>query len=142
MRKNQPKSCSQFYNKHKVLEKLKSDAKHEQKFCRKNSNETLLEHYIETVKNEFTENIHEKLGIRVIQFKVAGLGLPVENEPTTMKFLNPINREKTLSLFYTKSEKEKEILNEMLDRFLFIIGITNTIGRIHVQSFADYRLCE
>ena len=86
MRKKQPKPYFQFYNQNELLEKLKSDAKHERQFCRK----TLLDHYIETVKNEFTKNIHEKLGIKVNNIKLAGHGASIENGPTTMKFLDPL----------------------------------------------------
>ena len=69
---------------------------------------------------------------------LAGHGATVENGPTTMKFLDPKNREKLFSLYFTKDKREEEDLNLMLDEALIIIGVSNKIGKIRVQNFADY----
>ena len=138
MKKDQPKDCKKFYIKNKLLKKLIANAKHEKKFRIGTSKQTLLESILENSKNEFTDNIHNKLGIRVNQVKKAGHGANVENGHTTMKFLDPANREKVLSLYFTKNDKEKEDLNLLLDQALIIIGVTNRIGKIRVQSFANY----
>ena len=89
MKKDQPKDCKKFYMKNKLLKRLIANAKHEKKFGIGTSKQTLLESILENAKNEFTDNIHNKLGIRVNQVKKAGHGANVENGPTTMKFLDP-----------------------------------------------------
>ena len=87
MRKNQSSDCYQFYSKHKLLDKLESDSKNEGIFCRKTGFQTLHYSYIETVKNDFTKNIHEKMKIRVNQVKPCNKSAQVENGATTMIFL-------------------------------------------------------
>ena len=71
-------------------------------------------------------------------FVILGHGASVENGPTTMKFLDPKNRTKVLSLFYCINEEEQKNLDSMLEQANVIIGVTNRIGKIKVQAFQKY----
>ena len=62
----------------------------------------------------------------------------VENGPMAMKALDPDNREAFLSICYFENDQEKEDMNELLDRMLIIISITNSIGKIYVKKFHDF----
>jgi hypothetical protein len=66
-----------------------------------------------------------------------GHGGSIENGPTTMKFLTPKNRSKSLSLYHC-TDQEKEDLNLMFDQARVIIAVTNKIGKINCQKFNEY----
>ena len=98
-----------FYTEVKILEALEKNAKGEKKFRKILLNQTLLQSYLAIAKYEFTNNVKGKLGIRVNEVKVAGHGRSVENGPTTMIFLHPDNRKKSLAYSTVKMKKKKKI---------------------------------
>ena len=62
----------------------------------------------------------------------------MENGNTTLKFLQPDDREKVIDLFYCKDDIEIVNLNTLLDQASVIIRVTNKIGKIKVQEFQEY----
>ena len=116
---------------------MKNNAKKEIKFRRKFSNQTLLQKHLDSAKNDFTRDVHTELGIKINQVKVAGHGANVENGPTTMKFLDPENRDIVLDLFNCRNKEEENNLHMMLDQANVIIGVTKKIlivrqGMMHI----------
>ena len=134
MKKNN-EACKKFYIKNKLLKELIISAKQEKIFRDKTAKQTKLDSILETSIQEFATKINEKLDIKVNAPKLAAKSGSVENGPTAMKALDPDNREAFLSICYFENDQEKEDMNELLDRMLIIIGITNRIGKIYVKKF-------
>ena len=137
MKKNN-ESCKKFYIKNKLLKELIVSAKQEKIFREKTAKQTKLDSILETSIKEFTTEIKDKLNITVNAPKMAAKSGSVENGPMAMKALDPDNREAFLSICYFENDQEKEDTNELLDRMLIIISITNSIGKIYVKKFLDF----
>ena len=81
-----------------------------------------------------------KLNFNVLvnQVKIAGNSGNIENFNTCRKILSSENREKFLSMFYFKSDEEKDNLRLMLQQAYVITHVMNTIGLINVSKFDAY----
>ena len=130
--------CLHFYTQANILEELEQNAKLERRFRKKIENHTLLKSYLEKSKNDFKTTVHYELGMKINMVKKSWHGASVENGNTTMKFLHPDNRDKVIGLFYCKNEEETIALRTFLEHASVIIGVTNRIGKIHVQEFREY----
>ena len=136
--KKQLKRCIEYYGKNNLLPDLISDAKNETTFKRRIKKKSEHQKHLERAKKDFTKNVYDLLNIRVNMVKLAGHGANVENGNTTMEFLKTKNRPTVLSLYHTKSDKEKADLDLFFDQARVIIGVTNKIGKINCQAFSEY----
>ena len=90
------------------------------------------------IKNNFQYKMKLNFNILVNQVKIAGNSGNIENFNTCRKILAHENREKFISLFYCKSEEERENLRLMLQQAYVITHVMNIIGLINISKFDSY----
>ena len=127
--------CKEYYNSKRKLHDLKKQRDLEistrQKLKPKSSHEKIMN----DIKNNFQYKMKLNFNILVNQVKIAGNSGNIENFNTCRKILAHENREKIISLFYCKSEEERENLRLMLQQAYVITHVMNTIGLINIFKF-------
>ena len=138
LNKPQFKNCWRFYRDKRLLEALESSKKNEQLINKKSRPKSETEKLKENMKFQFAAKMKLHLKICVNQAKSGGNSANIENFNTTREFLHPKNRAKVLSMYYCADDDEKKALQKLIMQMNVILIVSNSIGIIKVQKWADF----